>query len=54
MDIKSISGADIMPAGVLENSKNYTENASTLERKEGEKSVMVRDETRGNNIDTTA
>ncbi len=54
MDINSISGADVMPRGVLENSRDYGENVNTLEKKEGEKSVMVKEENKGTTIDIVA
>jgi len=59
MAIQSISGADAVPQGVLENSRVYNEQASRIEEQQMRESSREnrerpQEENKGTRIDTTA
>jgi len=55
MDIKSLTGTDIMNTGVLEKARQYSSDVSTDRGEEiAENRVQQQEENKGFNIDTSA
>lgn len=53
MKIENIAGANVIPRGVMENSTKYVDSVTT-DKKEPDVLEKIRDESKGNKIDTSA
>ncbi len=52
MKIDNITGADAIPKGVMENSRNYTNEVASKEDKI--QTATIKEENKGNLVDTSA